>query len=383
MITRLKYGGDGLPYNYSEFICDSMDDIENLPTSSAGGLTYDVCSVGSKAYIVNDSSTHILNNQDEWVQYTGSDASWSGRISNSGTNSVGKIATATDDISVLLQIRNRVTSLDSTPLTSGAVVDAVGIPTYVSDISQYTSFGLVETGWYIFARVSAKDGILVTAETTVTGTDGNIITVGADHVDIAVKFKVAAESKIVTIDWGSYIDEIVFRASDLAIRNLDYRSTYYIYDLEPFATWTYALTTDATFVAGKKYYTLNNGEYTLATVNAGDAVTAETYYQHSKLTISGMTRNVTYRLDETIDCPMEINLPIISDGESYGAWFDFQLRHGGSYSVTLTPQEGVKIATNDTPNPTKGINYLHLHYAYIDGEKVWSAMNTHTDFTEG
>ena len=118
----------------------------------------------------------------------------------------------------------------------------------------------------------------------------------------------------------------------------------------------------------------------MADVAVGDPIPV--YMEHELLRIEGMTRNVTYRFDETIDCPMEIVLPVIEDGENYGAWFDFQFRHNGSYSTTLTPSENVKIATNNTPNATKGINLLHLHYSYIDGAKVWSALNTHTNFVE-
>ena len=148
--------------------------------------------------------------------------------------------------------------------------------------------------------------------------------------------------------------------------------------------WPQAL--ESEFEAGTTYYInldyLNLGAegYIEADVNSGDPIPV--YMEHELLHVEGMTRNVTYRFDETIDCPMEIVLPVIEDGESYGAWFDFQFRHNGSYSTTLTPSENVKIATNNTPNATKGINLLHLHYSYIDGAKVWSALNTHTSFVE-
>ena len=143
-------------------------------------------------------------------------------------------------------------------------------------------------------------------------------------------------------------------------------------------TWPQAL--EDTFADGVTYYINLGAEYTVADVAVGDPIPV--YMEHELLRIAGMTRNVTYRFDETIDCPMEIVLPVIEDGENYGAWFDFQFRHNGSYSTTLTPSENVKIATNNTPNATKGINLLHLHYSYIDGAKVWSALNTHTNFVE-
>lgn len=541
------------------------------------------------------------------------------------------------DAAIASQVHNaRVISLTETQLASGSVIEAVGVPEYVGDVTQYAAYGITETGWYIFARVLTKAGEAIEAGVTVEGADGSIITAGEDHVDIAIRFEVASISKAVTINWGTESETYIFKATDLAVRNLDYRTTYYVYDLDPYAEWVYKRSADLVF-SGTKYYVMDSGEYVQAAVKARTPIPADTYYTHScvltedtvfadgvtyytksgtvftpaevvvgeeipestyyvdqwtlasgyfagkayyverdgmyeqiavkageaasyvtklitypdtetenfvgteywvkddsdlgyaraavkageeipegtyfthtytKLTaagkfaadtryyklvdgvyeyqdvtvgasyakntyyvdtwteaagtfvgtayyverdgvyeqadvlanevipageyftqlttwpqaledtfadgvtyyinlgaeytvadvavgdpipvymehellrVEGMTRNVTYRFDETIDCPMEIVLPVIEDGESYGAWFDFQFRHNGSYSTTLTPSENVKIATNNTPNATKGINLLHLHYSYIDGAKVWSALNTHTSFKE-
>ena len=54
-----------------------------------------------------------------------------------------------------LTIDNRVTSLDETGLASDKVIEAGGIPVYVDDVTQYESFGIEDTGWYIFARITA------------------------------------------------------------------------------------------------------------------------------------------------------------------------------------------------------------------------------------
>lgn len=315
---------------------------------------------------------------------------------------------------------SRISSLNNTVFAGANVVEVVGIPTYLNDLTDYSAYGLTETGWYIFARVLAETGTTVTAETEVTGADGYIATVGADHVDVAVRFDVAAESKKITIDWGDAVESYVFKATDLAVRNLDYRTTFYVYDLAPFVTWEYALTADTTFDVAKKYYTLSGGEYTLApesvkyaltadatfadgktyyteadgvytaaTVTAGEAVTADTYYEltavpadtyynHSKITISGMARNITYRFDEIIDCPMEFILPAIED-ETHGCWFEMRFRHAGEYSMTLVPpSDDVKIATEHTQKETAGINMIDLHYTVIDGLKIWRFLNTHS-----
>lgn len=400
---------------------------------------------------------------------------------------------------------NRVRSLtDGKELASGTIIEAVGIPVYVDDVTDYSAYGLTETGWYVFARITAEPGTLVTSGTAVTGTAGCVAQTGTDHVDVAVRFDVAAQSQVVTVAWGTYTDAFVFKATDLAVRNLDYRTTFYIYDLAPYVTWSYGFTADTAFAAGKNYYTeaagvytlaevetvayvltedetfsdtktyytkdgseytaaevtageavtagtyyeattvpvpayyvdgyklttdttfqdgttyytLSDGEYIEAEVTTGEAVTAGTYYvagkvqtagtfaedetyytlsgstyseaevtageaipayyEHTKITIQGMARNVTYALDEIIDCPMEFILPEVEDA-THGCWYEMRFRHAGEYSMTLTPPDSsVKIATEHTQKETAGINMIDLHYTCIDGVKLWRFMNTHS-----
>lgn len=257
------------------------------------------------------------------------------------------------------------------------VIEVVGIPDYVDDVTDYAQYSITEPGWYIFPRVNALGDTVVTEQTTVTGAAGYVAEAGAGAVELAVRFGVTAETQVVTIDWGPYTDTLIFKASDLAIRNLDYRTTFYIYDLAPFVTWEYALTEDPTFAEGKNYYTKDGDVYTLAEVTAGESVPAETYYNHSKLHIEGMTRNITYRLDEIVDCPSEIVLPEI-EGDTHGAWFEMQMRHSDAYSMTLLPPEGVKVATEHTQAETAGMNMIDLHYLDVDGVKLWRFMNTHS-----
>ena len=286
---------------------------------------------------------------------------------------------AVDAVPAVLKITGRVASLDSTPLATGETINAVGIPVYVEDVTQYAAYGLTEAGWYVFARITAPEGITVSAGTSVEGAAGSIITPGADHVDVAARFQVAAESQAVSITWAlGSADRFVFSAPDLATRNLDYRTTFYIYDIAPYAQWEYALTTDATFQAGKNYYTEQDGVYTLADVTAGDAIPAETYYNHSKITFQGMVPNVTYRLDEMVDCPIEISLPEIPE-DGHGAWFEIQMRYNGSYSCTLLPPEGVKIGTAQTQAQTEGVNTIDLQYTDVDDVKMWTLLNTHSN----
>ena len=355
----------------------------------------------------------------------------------------------------------RVTTLDDTRLAGLSVIEAAGIPVYVSDVAAYEEYDLTKTGWYVFARISAKPGVTVTDATTVEGAEGYFL--GEDHVNAAIRFEVAAVSQVVLVNWNGEDEEIfVFKATDLAVRNLDYRVTFYVYDIEDYITWEYALTTDATFAAGKayfikegdeytpaevtagdtvpavyyedlytltedetfvdgkNYYTESDGVYTAAEVTVGEAITADTYYEHayvqtedvsfadgkayytksgstytqatvtagealptvyyvhSKVIFEGMVRNVTYRCNTIIDCPMEFILPDIED-ETHGCWFEIRCQHAGEYSMTLIPpSDDVKIATEHTQKEKEGINMINLHYTVVNGTKVWRFLNTHS-----
>lgn len=272
---------------------------------------------------------------------------------------------------------SRVQSLDTTNLTKMATVEALGEPRYIENPASVSGYNLTDVGWYVFARVNAPSGVTLRAGFTVTGAAGYIGAVGGSYIDVAVFFDVAALSKPVVINWGAALETFVFKATDLAIRNLDYRTTFYVYDISPYATWEYALTTDITFTAGKNYYTKNGDVYTLAEVTAGETIPADTYYNHSKVTFSGMVRNVTYQCPVTIDCPQVYVLPEIED-DTHGCWFEIRLRHSGSYSSNLQVPTGVKVATEHTQAETAGLNMVDLHYSNVDGVKIWRFLNTHS-----
>lgn len=272
--------------------------------------------------------------------------------------------------------QTRVTTLDDTYLTEH-VIEAVGNPVYVSDdtLEQYAQYNITKSGWYVIARIAPKPGVTA-SDAVVEGASGVVL--AADHVDVAIEFEVASVSKVVRITWGGETEIFVFKATDLAIRNLDYRVTFYLYDIAPYTTWEYALTADATFAEGKYYYTKDeNDNYTLAEVTAGEAVPADTYYVHSKVTFAGMVRNITYVCNIPVDCPQQYTLPEIED-ETHGCWFEVRLRHTGTFSSTLVVPEGVKVATEHTQAETAGINMVDLHYTAIGGLEVWRFMNTHS-----
>lgn len=349
-------------------------------------------------------------------------------LDQKSTGLLAGMAASLETIAAGTSVKNRIQSLTGTELAGGNIIEAVGIPAYVDDVAPYAAYGLTQTGWYIFVRIMAPAGLSVTDETSVEGAAGVIAPIGEGFIDVAVLFGVAALSQKVTVNWGTQTDTFVFKASDLAVRNLDYRTTFYVYDAARFVTWTFGENTDNAFVANKQYFLLSGSEYVPAEVTAGDpaiyyeavegsdpvtyAKTADTsfqagktyyttsdgttytaatvtegdpilaYYMHTKVTIEGLARNITYRLDDIVDCPMEFILPEIED-ETHGCWFEIRCQHAGEYSMTLVPPSAdVKIATEHTQKETAGINMIDLHYTFINGVKLWRFMNTHSSIPD-
>ncbi|MBR7058209.1 MAG: hypothetical protein IKI35_05730 [Stomatobaculum sp.] len=244
-----KYGSLAEGFDYK----GSAASVAALPsTGNTAGDVYTVAGAGNARYLWTGS---------EWVNLDDQIAQLQQALGN-------------------LTMDSRVTSLDGTALSSDKVIEAVGSPVYVDDLTEYPAYGLTETGWYIFARIAAPGGVTVGANASVTGAAGVIMAEGTDHVDVAVKFEVAAVSQEVTVSWGTVTETFVFKATDLAIRNLDYRVTFYVYDIAPFCTWEYERSTDPLFV-GTKYFTEANGVYTQAAVKAYEQVPADTYYTHA------------------------------------------------------------------------------------------------------
>lgn len=69
MWTRLCYGKKDKPFNYSEFICDSKEDLIELPTNkSPSNVNKNIlsCSIGSIALCISEKQFFILNNVNEW-----------------------------------------------------------------------------------------------------------------------------------------------------------------------------------------------------------------------------------------------------------------------------------------------------------------------------
>ena len=65
-ISRIKYGGvRGKALNYSEFLCDGIEDLENLPTNTKKTDDFPAtCAIGSRAFIGDD--TYMLFPSQEW-----------------------------------------------------------------------------------------------------------------------------------------------------------------------------------------------------------------------------------------------------------------------------------------------------------------------------
>lgn len=213
----------------------------------------------------------------------------------------------------------RVSSLDGTELVSGPIVEVLGIPQYIDNPTDYPAFGLTESGWYILARIAAKTGQTVTNKTMVNGAAGYIAQVGAEYVDVAVRFDTAAISQTVIVDWGTSAELVVFRATDLFARNMDYRVSYYVYDIKDFATWFFTRATDATY-AGTEYWKEEDGVYSRAAVKALEPIPdGETYYTHSYAvtTDTEFVEGVTYYTkDDTVYTEAEVipGNPVVPEG---------------------------------------------------------------------
>lgn len=247
------------------------------------GLSSDEKPTGTyNGTLIANGSSYIEINTGKTYLYDEESSLWSAQAGGAGNvSSASMDLSAALDGAIASQVHNaRVISLTGTQLASGSVIEAVGVPEYVGDVTQYAAYGITETGWYIFARVLTKSGEAITADVAVDGADGSIITAGEDHVDIAVRFEVASMSKPVTINWGTYTETYIFKATDLAVRNLDYRVTFYVYDADQFATWEFARTENKTFV-GTQYFTEENGVYTQAAVKALEDIPEDTYYTHA------------------------------------------------------------------------------------------------------
>lgn len=74
MFVRIIYGLRNGAFNYSEFLCDTEDDLENLPTNIAEGYAdgkkIPTCAIGSVANVIEGGKVYILSNENEWTYWT-------------------------------------------------------------------------------------------------------------------------------------------------------------------------------------------------------------------------------------------------------------------------------------------------------------------------
>lgn len=259
----------------------------------------------------------------------------------------------------------RVVSLskDTQFSSDNIVIETIDTPEYLEekDLNLYLDYNLTSPGWYIFARINAKKNINVTNTFSISGVAGyKKPSIGATFVDVAIQFDVLAKSQLITINWGESSENFIFKATDLAVRNLDYRVTFYLYSIDDYTTWNYELTTDSAFLTNQKYYIKNDNEYILANVTIGDNIPADTYYVHSGVTFKDFVKNVSYCCDY-IDCPVTIYLPEVDD-ENYGAWFEIQTQFDVARSITIVPSDGTKVSGTGVATPKAGINIINFQF---------------------
>lgn len=316
--------------------------------------------VDQKNYTSNEEIDELFSNFDGNISST---EHYELKVENNEVILINK--TTLEEYKLPLEKENRVISLSNkTKISSDAVlIETVGSPEYIEekDLILYQDYGLTSPGWYVFAKINAKKDTKVTGGYSVSGVEGyKQPTIGDTSIDVAIKFDVVAESQLVTINWGEYSENFVFKSTDLAIRNLDYRVTFYLYSIDDYTTWEYKFTEDTTFVNGRKYYIKNDEEYTLAEVTAGAEVPANTYYIHSGVIFKDFVKNVSYCCDY-IDCPVTIYLPEVDD-ENYGAWFEVQTEFDTARSITIIPSEGTKVSGNGVANPKAGIDIINFQF---------------------
>ena len=86
MAIHIKANKGVYPDNHEEFICDYISDITKLPTIG--------CVPGSEAFVIENSSTLMLNNAKVWKQIT---KATSGSSSSGGGSTVDESKIATDE----------------------------------------------------------------------------------------------------------------------------------------------------------------------------------------------------------------------------------------------------------------------------------------------
>ena len=211
---------------------------------------------------------------------------------------------------------SRVSSLTDTKFATNNVIEIPGPAAYYKDVTEFSTYGITEPGWYIFARIKAPAGVRFAG--AVEGAAGYIATMGEDHVDVAVRFAVAAMSVPVTIDWGERTETFVFKNTDLAVRNLDYRVTFYVYDSDEFAHFHFALASGS-FAAGTNYYVKQNGDYVPAEVTAGEPVPEGYYVEAPAYTLTSdanFAEGTTYYIkhgDEYVKANVTVGDPVAAD----------------------------------------------------------------------
>lgn len=65
-IKVLKKGSGHGKCCVMEFLCDTEEDVANLPTQNSTGAVGKFCAAGSMALIADGHAMKVLNNQGEW-----------------------------------------------------------------------------------------------------------------------------------------------------------------------------------------------------------------------------------------------------------------------------------------------------------------------------
>ena len=200
--------------------------------------------------VLSDTLTALQNNVEQNI----------GANLNLVAGRVTALETATADLPT---IRTNISGLQSGKVDkvtgSSLVAD-----TEISKLAQYPAYSAVQAAIAAMAdpeEVTTAINTALTAYYTSTQVDGIVDGINAKLVNV---FK--------------YIG-VVDNVALLPASNAEGLAVGHVYHV----SYEYSLTSDATFVDGTTYYTVADGVYTAATVTAGEAVTASTYYVRRQL----------------------------------------------------------------------------------------------------
>lgn len=77
----------------SEYLCDTIDDINKLPTNQNKNDPHDFCNIGSTAYVIENQKNYILTSNGSWQPYFPNTSVGGGETGNGTTSTTTLVFT--------------------------------------------------------------------------------------------------------------------------------------------------------------------------------------------------------------------------------------------------------------------------------------------------